>query len=48
MHAMNKEKGTTCIIGSHDPRVIDQADRLISLEDGKVLSDERKTEKGAL
>ncbi len=47
MHAMNKEKGTTCIIGSHDQRVIDQADRLIMLEDGKVLSDERKHRRGA-
>jgi putative ABC transport system ATP-binding protein len=46
MHAMNREKGTTCIIGSHDQRVIDQAERLILLEDGKVLSDERKIPKG--
>jgi putative ABC transport system ATP-binding protein len=39
MHRMNRERGTTCIIGSHDPRVIDQADRLVRLLDGKVESD---------
>lgn len=47
MHAMNREKGTTIVIGSHDQRVIDQADRLILLEDGKVLSDQRRAGKGA-
>lgn len=39
MHHMNQQMGTTCIIGSHDQRVIDQADRLIHLLDGEVVSD---------
>ena len=40
MAAMNKEEKETFIFSTHDQRVIDKAHRVITLEDGKVLSDE--------
>lgn len=36
MRKLNQEKGTTFIFATHDQRVIDQASRIIPLEDGKV------------
>ena len=41
MRRLNKEEGITFIFSTHDKRVIDRAKRIITLEDGKVLSDER-------
>lgn len=40
MQTLNKEEGMTFIFSTHDQRVIDRASRIITLEDGKVLSDE--------
>ncbi len=39
MQTLNKEEGMTFIFSTHDQRVIDRANRIITLEDGKVLSD---------
>jgi putative ABC transport system ATP-binding protein len=39
MHRLNKEENMTFIFSTHDQRVIDRAKRIITLEDGKVLSD---------
>ena len=39
MQALNKEEGMTFIFSTHDQRVIDRASRVITLEDGKILSD---------
>ena len=39
MHRLNKEENMTFIFSTHDQRVIDRAKRVITLEDGKVLSD---------
>lgn len=37
LHELNKKKGITLIIITHDPRVAKQADRVIAIEDGKVI-----------
>ena len=40
MARLNKEEGITFIFSTHDQRVIDRARRVITLEDGKIVSDE--------
>lgn len=40
MARMNREEGVTFIFSTHDQRVIDKARRVVTLEDGKVKSDE--------
>ena len=42
MQKLNKEEGMTFIFSTHDQRVIDRASRIITLEDGKILSDVRR------
>ena len=42
MHQLNKERGVTFLFSSHDPKVIHKAERVIQLEDGKIVSDEVK------
>jgi len=38
MRTLNRERGMTFLFSSHDPKVIDQADRVIRLEDGQIVS----------
>lgn len=33
------ERGTTTVMVTHDPRILDLADRIVTLEDGKVIRD---------
>jgi len=40
MAQMNQEENATFVFATHDQRVIDKAHRVITLEDGKVVSDE--------
>ena len=42
MHRLNRERGVTFVISSHDAKVIDRAERIIQLVDGKIVSDERR------
>jgi len=42
MLRLNKEEGVTFVFSTHDQRVIDRARRVITLEDGKIVKDERK------
>ena len=42
MSDLNKKEDVTFLFSTHDQRVIDRARRVITLEDGKVISDERK------
>lgn len=42
MHRMNEDEGATFVFSTHDQRVIDKATRIITLQDGKVVNDERK------
>jgi putative ABC transport system ATP-binding protein len=41
MSQMNKKYNTTFIFATHDQRVMDKARRIVTIEDGKVLKDER-------
>ena len=40
MKKLNRELGTTFIFSTHDEKVMQYLDRIISLEDGKVVKDE--------
>ena len=42
MARMNKEEGATFIFSTHDQRVINKARRVVTLEDGVIVSDETK------
>jgi putative ABC transport system ATP-binding protein len=41
MRRMNRERGVTFLIVTHDMEIANRTDRIIRLKDGKVLSDER-------
>ena len=47
MHTLSHEEKTTFIFSTHDPRVMDRAERIITLQDGKIVSDERHHHKHA-
>ncbi len=42
MENLNREEDITFIFATHDQRVMDKARRVITLEDGKIVSDEQK------
>ncbi len=42
MRMLNRENGVTFLFSSHDPLVIDRAERVIRLRDGRIQADERK------
>ena len=42
MATMNREEKATFIFSTHDQRVIDKARRVVTLEDGRIVSDETK------
>lgn len=42
MQQMNRTKKVTFIFATHDPMVMDFADRLVSLKDGRIVSDTAK------
>jgi putative ABC transport system ATP-binding protein len=42
MERLNRERGTTFIFSTHDPRVMERAHRIIRLVDGQVASDDRQ------
>lgn len=42
MKSLNREHGMTFIFSTHDPMVVDYANRIISLHDGEVIKDEYK------
>jgi putative ABC transport system ATP-binding protein len=42
MARLNKEEGVTFVFSTHDQRVIDRARRVVTLEDGGIVSDERR------
>jgi putative ABC transport system ATP-binding protein len=41
MHRLSHEEKTTFIFSTHDPRVMERAERIITLRDGQIGSDER-------
>ncbi|MFB6341852.1 ABC transporter ATP-binding protein [Saccharicrinis sp. FJH2] len=42
MEKLNKDEKITFIFSTHDQRVVDKARRVIVLDDGKIVSDEKK------
>jgi putative ABC transport system ATP-binding protein len=42
MQQLNRDQGTTFVFSSHDPLVINMADRVIELHDGQLRHDTRK------
>jgi putative ABC transport system ATP-binding protein len=42
MEKLNKEENITFVFSTHDARVVKKARRVITIEDGKVISDQRK------
>lgn len=41
LHTMARERGTTVLGVTHDPRLLEHADRVVHLEDGHILKDYR-------
>jgi putative ABC transport system ATP-binding protein len=42
MERLNREKGTTFVFATHDPRVMERARRLIRLVDGRIVDDQSR------
>ena len=47
MRLLNRQRGMTFVLSSHDPMVLEQVDRVVRLVDGTVQSDERRAVPGA-
>ncbi len=41
LHRIARQHGTTVLCVSHDARLVDHADRVLTMEDGRILSDRR-------
>ncbi|MFS8583256.1 MAG: ABC transporter ATP-binding protein [Limnochordales bacterium] len=41
MKKLNEERGITFLFSTHDPRLLEHVQRIIRLEDGRIVSDER-------
>lgn len=46
MRKLNKEKGITFIFSTHDELVMERARRVVTIQDGKVVDDERNAPEG--
>jgi putative ABC transport system ATP-binding protein len=42
LHTIARTHGTTVLCVSHDPRLVAHADRVLAMEDGRILSDRRR------
>ncbi|MDI3323887.1 ABC transporter ATP-binding protein [Pontibacterium granulatum] len=42
MHRLSHEEQTTFIFSTHDPRVMERAERIITLRDGRIVSDQER------
>jgi len=42
MRALNDTLGMTFLFATHDPKVMERARRIVRLEDGRIVSDERR------
>jgi len=42
MRELNRERGITFVFSTHDPMVLERADRVVRLVDGQIAGDERK------
>jgi len=39
LRRLGVERGTTTVMVTHDPRILDRADRILTLEDGRIIAD---------
>ena len=39
---MARRRGTTTLMVTHDPRILDDADRILTMADGRITRDERR------
>ncbi len=42
LRKLAREEGRTVFVVTHDPRILDLADRILHMEDGRIVKDERK------
>lgn len=42
LKSLGKVRGTTTVMVTHDPRILEMADRIITLEDGRIVSDKHQ------
>jgi putative ABC transport system ATP-binding protein len=47
METLNRERGMTFVFSTHDPRVMKRARRVITLQDGQIVSDTRIAEEAS-
>lgn len=45
LKALGRQRGVTTVMVTHDNRVLDYADRIVTLEDGRIVSDEDRTDR---
>jgi putative ABC transport system ATP-binding protein len=43
MERMNAERRVTFVFSTHDPRVVNRAHRVVTLQDGMIVSDENRS-----
>ena len=48
LKALGRERGTTTVMVTHDNRILELADRIVTLEDGRIVGDETKSGSGDL
>ena len=41
LRALNRERGLTIVIVTHDPGIAERTDRIVRLSDGRVVADDR-------
>jgi putative ABC transport system ATP-binding protein len=46
--SLNEREGTTLVLVTHDPTLATRADRIVTLKDGVVVSDEMRNTKEAI
>jgi putative ABC transport system ATP-binding protein len=44
LRALNRERGLTIVIVTHDPGIAERTDRIVRLSDGRVVADDRSAE----
>ena len=42
LRRLGSARGTTTLMVTHDPRIIDSADRILTMADGRITRDERR------
>jgi putative ABC transport system ATP-binding protein len=48
LKALGRERGTTTVMVTHDNRIVDLADRILVMEEGRLISDTKTVQKPAI